>query len=244
MTPDFKKWPRLFLDAGLSAGADVPLSPDQTHYFKTVMRRKDGDSVRVFNGRDGEWASTFHAIGKRDGALHVADLLIPQTPAPAPAHLFFAPIKKARMDMMIEKAVELGVTDLHPVLTRNTEVRDVNDERLRAQIIEASEQCERMDIPTLHPLIALDRVPGAWSHDTPIFAALERQGDTPDLQNLLSNRSSFALLIGPEGGFTAEEATILRKTTPFAPVSLGSSILRSETAALYGLSLWRGRAAL
>lgn len=237
---DPKKWPRLYLDVPVSAGADLELSADQVHYITTVMRRRDGAAIRVFNGRDGEWATTVRQTGKKTAVLEVGDQLCPQPAASAPARLLFAPIKKARMDILIEKAVELGVTDLYPVMTNNTEVRDTKPERVQAQIIEAAEQCERLDLPRLHPQVALEKLPVLWGHST-VHVGLERQNDTPLLQSLLPELADFAVLIGPEGGFTAEEGRFIRQNQPFSAVSLGDGILRSETAALYALSLWRGR---
>lgn len=141
---------------------------------------------------------------------------------------------------MVEKAVELGATHLHPVLTRHTEVRHINADRLLQQIIEAAEQCERLDVPCLTPLAPLDALLGAWPDDVPMLACLERRGGAALLDTSVSG-GSCAVLIGPEGGFTAEEAAGLERQRGIIPVSLGPRILRSETAALYALSVIQSR---
>ncbi|HEY8189518.1 MAG TPA: RsmE family RNA methyltransferase, partial [Micavibrio sp.] len=176
----FSKLPRLYIDAPLAEGTDAALSADQAHYFRTVLRRQDGDNIRLFNGRDGEFLCVLRDLGKKSGIVSAERLLKQQTQDTPDVHLFFAPIKKARMDWLIEKAVELGVTHLHPVITQNTEVREVNDKRLRQQIIEAAEQCERLTVPSLHAPIKFDALP----RDVPILACLER-GERIPIQKAL-----------------------------------------------------------
>jgi 16S rRNA (uracil1498-N3)-methyltransferase len=150
-------------------------------------------------------------------------------------HLLFAPIKKHRQDWLIEKAVELGVTDFHPVLTQNTEVRKLNESRLTQQILEAAEQCERFDIPQLHELKKLDKVISSWSGALPLFACIERF-DTKPLQAVVPpQRENVALLIGPEGGFTETEKDAIAKHA--TAVGLGDTILRCETAVVKALVL-------
>lgn len=224
---DVIKLPRLYVDDDLVAGGTVTFGADQAHYLRSVLRRDPGDGVRLFNGRDGEWLATMAEIGKKAVTATVTQVLRAQPPAPAPLHLYFAPIKKARMDILIEKAVELGVTALHPVLTQNVEVRQVNEDRLRAQMIEAAEQCERLTIPALNPAAALKTaIPGAG----PLYACIER-ADAP----LPDASGPRAVLIGPEGGFTAEERDFLLSCPGVVPASLGPLTLRAETAALAAL---------
>lgn len=220
----------------------MDFAAEQAHYLRHVLRRNAGDALRVFNGRDGEWLVTItHADKKTVGAKTVQQL-IAQPPAPAPVHLFCAPIKKARMDILIEKAVELGATHIHPVITQNTEVRQVNDDRLRAQIIEATEQCERLDVPALAAPLSLPQIADRAGSVT-VFAAIERDPDAPLLAAALAAHTGpCALLVGPEGGFTAGEKDMLRRQTGLKPVSLGPRTLRAETAALVMLAAVMDRA--
>ncbi|MGZ9109209.1 MAG: 16S rRNA (uracil(1498)-N(3))-methyltransferase [Micavibrio sp.] len=235
---DFFKLPRLYVDAPLSAGVDITLSADQAHYFKTVLRRQDGDQVRLFNGRDGEWLCALTSLGKKDG-LARPERQIKAQPTKSPGiHLYFAPIKKARMDWLVEKAIELGATDLHPVITQNTEVRDVNAKRLQQQMFEAAEQCERLDLPALHDLIKLQDLPNHLSPGAKLFACLER-GETLSIETLLDalpGDKAIAILIGPEGGFTASEADWIGRQKDWSAASLGPRILRCETAVCVALS--------
>jgi len=228
------KLPRLFTDQGLTPGKSVSFSPEQSHYLKTVLRRQEGDFVRLFNGRDGEWLGEILQLQKKSGALALAEQILAQPAEEQPLHLIFTPIKKARLDWMIEKAVELGVTDFHPVLTHNTEVRKINEDRLNAQIHEAAEQCERLSLPKLHQLQKLENLLGGWGSDIPLYACLERAGQS---QTLCSSSTETAILIGPEGGFTAEEKTLL--AVKAIPVTLGETVLRCETAAVKAIILAR-----
>lgn len=227
----FFKLPRLYVDAPLAAGSAIPLSPEQAHYFKTVLRRQDGDPVRLFNGRDGEWRCALKDLGKKSGLAVAAEKIRPQPDAAPGVHLYFAPIKKSRMDWLIEKAVELGATHLHPVLTQNTEVREINTKRLRQQVFEAAEQCERLDLPELCDMVKLQTLP----EGLPMLACLERAEAAP-LTAALRPKAVACILIGPEGGFTAAEAAWIGEQKNWIPVSLGPRILRSETAACMALA--------
>lgn len=221
------KLPRLYVDCDLRKGAQITLTADQGHYLRNVLRTQAGDGVRLFNGRDGESRGTIGSIDKKGVSMRIETLLRKQPPPATPTHLYFAPIKKARMDWLIEKSVELGATHLHPVLTQNTEVRAVNEERIRAQIIEAAEQCERMDVPELFPLRPLkEAVP-----KTGLLACIERM-DVETLDKSIPEKDAVSFLIGPEGGFSAEEKNFLSGAPGVKAVSLGSRILRSETAAV------------
>ncbi len=221
------KLPRLFTEQTLSEHKDIIFSSSQLHYLKNVLRQNEGNFLRVFNGRDGEFLATITALNKKDGRAKLAKCIKPQ-PAIGPARaLYFAPIKKNRMDFLIEKAVELGVTSLHPVLTARTETRKINEERLQAQIIEAAEQCERLTIPALAPLTKLENVIGK---KTPLYACIER-AEGMSLRSLGPAKDA-AFLIGPEGGFTPDEIEMLNKAPQVTALSLGENILRAETAAI------------
>jgi len=199
------------------------------------MRRKPGDQLRLFNGRDGEWLATLETLDKKAAIAVPVRLLRPQPQQNRQVHLLFAPLKKARMDILIEKATELGVTHLHPVLTRNTEVRQINEDRLRAQIIEAAEQCERLDIPALVPIKDLTALAG-WDKTIPLYACIERREGLP-LLHVCKFGDTMAFLIGPEGGFSEDEAEKLAALPFISAVSLGDTVYRAETAALVCLAL-------
>lgn len=234
MSNDLSKSPRLYVSADLQPGASVVLPDHQAHYLKNVMRAETGSSVRLFNGRDGEWHATIESIDKKKAVLASQSQIRTQPPPRRRVHLLFAPIKKARMEWLIEKAVELGATDIHPVITNHTEVRDINAERTRAQIIEASEQCERLDAPVLHDIMSLKSKLGAWDPNIPIMMGLER-ANASLLKTSVPENGPLAFLIGPEGGWSQEERELPGNLPFLKPVSLGPDILRAETAAAYVL---------
>lgn len=231
---DFFKWPRLYTDSDLIAGVDIVLSTEQSHYIAHVLRTREGHKVRLFNGRDGEWVATVAHIAKKSMTLRIDTHIKPQPATAAAMHLAFAPFKKNRMEWMIEKAVELGASDFHPVLTQNTDIRAMNEDRIREQIIEAAEQCERLDIPRLHPVQKMDSFLSGWPKDIPLFACIERmEGPRAPIP-----AGKAAVIIGPEGGFTAGEKDTLAARA--VPVSLGNNVLRCETAAIKALILLSG----
>lgn len=231
---DFSRTPRIFTDQPLSEGASVILPENASHYLKNVMRASAGDFVRFFNGRDGEFAGKITSAAKKSVAIALIQQLRVQRNPNRRIHLLFTPLKKERFDFLIEKAVELGATDLYPVLTQNTDIRKINEDRIKAQIMEAAEQCERLDIPVLHTPADLFVKLARWNADTPLYAALERtdaQFLRPDLQG------DCGILIGPPGGFTAEERDKIAALSFVRPATLGPNILRAETAAIAALSL-------
>lgn len=225
------KLPRLYTEYPLSDKVVIPLSAGQAHYLHTVLRRSNGDSVRLFDGVNGEWRGHLEDLGKKSGNIILTEQLARQPDNARKIHLLFAPIKKHRMDWLIEKAVELGATDFHPVLTQNTEVRKINDERLRQQIFEAAEQCERFEIPNLHDLKKIDNILSEWPGNIQLLSCLERY-DAKRIDEFKGD-SDIAFLIGPEGGFTSEEKDRIAKHS--TPVSLGETILRCETAVVKAL---------
>ncbi len=207
------------------------LETAQAHYIRNVMRMKQGDFLRLFNGRDGEWLASVTDHGKTQSSVLLKGKTREQSPKPSEMHLLFAPIKKDGMDFIIEKAVELGVTDLHPVLTNRTEVRKINEERLKVQSHEAAEQCERLDVLTLHPLVDLKSKLAGW-RGTPILWCRER-GESPHINTI--NEKAWAFLIGPEGGFDDAEFAFLGGMINVKPVTLGETVLRAETAVVISL---------
>jgi 16S rRNA (uracil1498-N3)-methyltransferase len=228
--PDFHKLPRLYVQNALSEGHGLSLEGNHHHYLKNVMRTMEGDALRLFNGMDGEFIGRIERTGKKSVELTIENCLRKQPALKRRLHLLFPPLKKERLDFLVEKSVELGATDFHPVLTKNTDVRKINEERIKAQIIEAAEQCERLDIPALHGLQNLPETLSGWNGNVPVLAALERF-DAPPVKNI-SLTGDAAFLIGPAGGFTEEEKDSLSKNPAIRPVSLGENILRSETAAI------------
>jgi 16S rRNA (uracil1498-N3)-methyltransferase len=233
MKKELIKLPRLYTNQPLMAGQPIMLSPAHTHYFRSVLRRQEDDLFRVFNGRDGEFTAQITALGKKDGQAQIQEKIREQPLHTPEIHLIFAPIKKQRLDILIEKAVELGVGALHPVVTARTENRKLNEERLQAQTIEAAEQCERLTIPVLHPLTPLATKLTAWRSPAPLYWCRERT-DAKPLKGL--NLQNAAFLVGPEGGFNEHETALLEQNSGVMPISLGKTVYRSETACIICLS--------
>lgn len=230
--------PRLFVERPLAAGQSLPLEAAQAHYLKTVLRLRPGGEVRVFNGVDGEWSARL--AGARQPLLEVAERQRGQTAEPGPT-LLVAPIRKPRLEWLLEKAVELGVARIVPVITERSVVRPEASHRLRARAIEAAEQCGRLTVPDLTeplPLAAAVTQAGAQG---PLAFADEAGGGAPLLAALEAGPID-AFLIGPEGGFAPAERRALLARESVIPVSLGPTILRAETAAIYAVACWRGLA--
>jgi len=231
---------RLYTEQDLVAGQGVQLNGNQVHYLRNVMRAGPGDGVTLFNGRDGEWAARIVALGKKSGGLEPVRCLRPQATEPGP-RLFFAPIKRAPLDFLVQKAVELGVTALQPVMTERTVVSRVNHARLMANIVEAAEQCQRLTLPDLRTVQKYTMLLDNWPADRHLLICVERDA-APAIDNVLANAGnieSWDIFIGPEGGFTESERDLFA-TLPFATlVSLGPRILRAETAALAAIACWR-----
>jgi len=237
MTDHIYKYPRLYLNAPYAENEKILLVGDHAHYLKNVIRKSVGDFIRVFNGADGEWLARIEALSKKGGEAVLTECVRVQPASSLGSlHLFFSPIKKQRMDFLIEKAVELGVTDLHPVLMNRTENRKINQPRVEAQIIEAAEQCERMDVPCLHPLVKLSA--GLLDIDVPLYVAMERC-DEAQLISSYDYKGGTGFLIGPEGGFDNSERMALQDVGKYKFIDLGGSILRAETAAISCLSYAR-----
>ena len=232
MTDIYFKLPRLFCTQPLQDNDSVILGTEQTHYLKNVLRLKPDSQIRLFDGQSGEWLGQIKHISKKDTAVTLEKKIADQPITENFSGLIFTPIKKQRLDMMIEKAVELGITDFYPVLTQNTEIRKINQERLKKQILEAAEQCERFTIPTLHRLQNYQRTLTDLKNHR-IHACLERYERTENIKD--HGDKNFAVMIGPEGGFTDDEKSIIAKKTK--PISLGDTVLRCETAAIKAIIL-------
>lgn len=230
---------RLFVEADLGAGARVALTPEQAHYLLTVMRLGAGDRVAAFNGRDGEWICAVEPSGRRAGALVAEAPGQPQRRAPD-LWLLFAPIKKARTDFIVEKAAELGVARVQPVFTRLTNAERLKPERLRAHAIEAAEQCGETWVPEVAEPVRLEAALDGWEPGRRLMFCDETRDAAPAAEALAAaERGPWAILIGPEGGFTAEEAARLRATPQVLRVTLGPRVLRADTAAVAAITLWQ-----
>jgi 16S rRNA (uracil1498-N3)-methyltransferase len=223
---------RLHVQAALGEGASVLLDESQARYLGTVMRRAVGDRLRLFNGRDGEWRARIVDLGKR-GAIAAPEVLLrPQ--APEPDHwLLLSVIKREALEWAVEKATELGVAQIHPIITVRSQPARPNPGRLGAIAIEAAEQCERLTVPVIQPPRPLEAVLRDWPAKRRLIAAIEREEAPPPAPEA----GPMGLLIGPEGGFDPKELDAMRRLPFLVPASLGPRILRAETAAIVGLAL-------
>jgi len=230
---------RLHVDAALGAGVRVTPDEKQSHYLLHVMRAKSGDRVRLFNGRDGEWSARVTAIAKRSCTLE-CDRLVAEQSDVSDLWLCFAPIKRTPADYVVQKATELGVRVLQPVVTRRTIVSRVNLERMRANAIEAAEQSGRMSIPEVRAPLSFDTLLAAWPTDRRLIFCDESGSAPPIAQALRAERNNgIAILTGPEGGFEPAERNALLARDFVVPVTLGPRILRADTAALAALAIWQ-----
>ena len=240
-------WPRekirLFVDAPLGEGKAVALSRDQAHYLFAVMRLAVGARVALFNGVDGEWTAEVASAGKRAGELVCLGQVAAQLDPPD-LWLMFAPIKKARTDFIVEKAAEMGAARILPVLTEYTNAERVRVDRLQAHAVEAAEQCGGTFVPEVAAPQKLAVLLDGWPGERQILFADEAlaeagAGQMPDIAANRDLKAPWAILIGPEGGFSARERDRLRAMDNAHPVRLGPRILRADTAAVAALTLWQ-----
>ena len=219
--------------------AAVVLGDGQTHYLLHVMRARIGDRLRLFNGRDGEWRARIAEISKRACRLECETQTAPQREVPD-LWLVFAPIKRTPADYLAQKATELGVRVLQPVTTRRTIVGRVNTGRMRANVIEAAEQSGRVSVPEVREPATLEKLLMHWPGDRRILFC-DEAGDVPPIADALRNAPTgpWAIFTGPEGGFDPRERAALRALPDVTSVSLGTRILRADTAALAALAVWQ-----
>jgi 16S rRNA (uracil1498-N3)-methyltransferase len=227
---------RLFVESDLAAGASLALDQPQTHYLMHVLRRGPGDVVHLFNGRDGEWRAQIERGSRKSCTVTPLDQARAQAPEPD-LWLAFAPIKRAPIDTLAAKATELGVSALCPVLTQHTVVTRVNLQRLRANAIEAAEQCSRLTVPAVHEPKALGAFVAQWPADRSLMLC-DETGRSPPVAAALAGRggTKWAVLVGPEGGFAQSELDALGKLPFVTPVGLGPRLLRADTAAIAALA--------
>lgn len=245
---DFRT-PRIFVNAPLATGAEVALDRDQANYLINVLRLSKDDGVLLFNGRDGEWQAVLTGTGKRSLSASVGERAR-QQPQPLDLHFLFAPLKHARLDYTVQKAVEMGVSRLQPVLTQHTQVARLNLDRMRANVVEAAQQCGVLTLPEVMEPVAFKAIAGGidagrllifCDEDAEVkdpvaaLAAARPAGQAP----LPAGHQSFpmAVLIGPEGGFSQDERDALVKRPNVVRLSLGPRILRADTAAVAALAL-------
>jgi 16S rRNA (uracil1498-N3)-methyltransferase len=236
-----RRTPRLYVAAGLAAGAEIELDRAQAHYLRSVLRLDAGAAVAAFNATDGEWLGRVAEFGKRGASLMVeAQLREPEPEAEPDLWLIFSPIKRAPLGWLVEKATELGVAALLPVWTARTQVERVNFDRLRAHVVEAAEQSERLTVPELRAPERLDRLMAAWPSARRLVVCDESGAGEP-----ISGAATrlppgpMALLVGPEGGFDETELDAFGKLSFVTRVGLGPRVLRAETAALAALAVFQ-----
>lgn len=232
--------PRLYVDVELTDGAEIRLDGSHAHYLLKVMRIKQGDPIKLFDNRTGEYLAHAATLGKRDLILRI-DGKTREREAVPDLWLCAAPIKKDRFSWMAEKATELGVAKMIPVETARTQGRSLKSEKLRAHMIEAAEQCERTSLPALEQMTKLDQLLANWPEGRHLFFADERMfesGEGSFRKALVAHDGPAAILIGPEGGFSDAEGDAIRSLKEAVPVSLGPRILRADTAAIAAISLW------
>lgn len=231
------KLQRLFVKSGLARGAAVPLDKDQAHYLGNVLRLKPGDTLLLFNGSDGEWCAELAAIGKKGGEARLTHQARPQEDGPD-LHYLFAPLKRARLDYMAQKATELGVSALRPVITRHTVAERMNTDRLLANAVEAAEQCGILRVPEVMEPEKLSNIIAGWDAARLLILADEAAPHVSPIEALRTRKPGpLAVLIGPEGGFEREERAALLAKPFVLPISLGPRVMRADTAAVAALAL-------
>jgi 16S rRNA (uracil1498-N3)-methyltransferase len=234
---------RLYVGQELRQDAEILMDEREAHYLRDVKRLELGDAVAVFNGSDGEWCGVIVGLGKRGAKVIVSEQRQPQSAEPD-LWLVFAPIKRTHIDFLAQKSTELGVSALQPVATQHTAVERVNAERLEAIAIEAAEQCERLTVPRIFPMVTLRELLERWPQERRLLLCAESGGATPIAEALSSHagagdRAPWAIMVGPEGGFARTELDALGKLPFVTPVGLGPRILRADTAALAALACWQ-----
>ncbi len=229
--------PRLFVETPLSEAARIVLPAPASHYLGQVMRRGDGDAVRLFDDRSGEWLGRIDGGGRKALGVRIERRLSVREAVPD-LWLCVAPLKRGRIDWLAEKACELGVARLVPVLTRRTVVDKLNLDRLRAHMVEAAEQCGRTALPELAEPVTLTALLAGWPAERALLFA-DETGGAPLLDVARANPAPCAILIGPEGGFTPDERAAIRALAQARAISLGPRILRADTAAAVAVGVWQ-----
>lgn len=228
---------RLYVEVDLNEGEELRLDDGQSHLLRSVLRLSPGNSVGLFNGRSGEWRAEIVDLKRSGAQVRVAEQRRRQSGGPD-VRLCFAPLKKSAIDMVATKATELGATRLSPIMTERTAATRVNVTRLRANAIEAAEQCERLDVPQIDQPVGLAELLESWPHDRPLLVCAEAGGADPiDAEASTLADNPYGILVGPEGGFSATELDRMAQLSFVRPIGLGPLILRADTAALAALAI-------
>jgi 16S rRNA (uracil1498-N3)-methyltransferase len=231
------KLQRLFVKSKLAAGVEVEFGTGQAHYLGNVLRLRQGEEILLFNGKEGEWCASLVSIGKKRAHAAVSHQTRPQEDGPD-LHYLFAPLKRARLDYVAQKATELGASVLRPVLTRRTITERLKIDRLITNAVEAAEQCGILRVPEVLEPEPLARVLSTWDAGRPMVFADEAAASASPLQALAALEGGpVAILIGPEGGFDPEERSMLLAKPYVHPISLGPRVMRADTAAVAALAL-------
>jgi 16S rRNA (uracil1498-N3)-methyltransferase len=231
-----KSTPRLFLDQRLESASDIPLAREQAHYVLNVLRMNPGDALHVFNANDGEWLAYLTNVKKKDAHIRCERRISDVTPPPDIDYLF-APLKHARLDYMVQKATELGARRLRPVITGRTIAERVNLDRMRANAIEAAEQCNLVFVPEVLEPVSLNAAIRDWAPERTLIYCDETATITDPIIALADVKPPAAILVGPEGGFTEEERAMLKALPYVRAISLGPRIMRADTVAIAALAL-------
>ena len=231
-----KTTPRLFADAALAPAAEIALTPAQGHYLVHVMRLAPGDPVRLFNGGDGEWLGYLATVSRKQVTVRCEKRLAEASPPPDIDYVF-APLKHARLDYAVQKAVELGARRLRPVITERTIAGRMNLERMRANAIEAAEQCNLVHVPEVMAPEKLDKILQDWQPSRALIYCDETAAAADPLDALRHLKTPAAVLVGPEGGFSADEKALLKGLPFVTAISLGPRILRADTAGVAAMTL-------
>ncbi len=231
-----KTTPRLHLDSELVPGREIALPRQQAHYLTGVLRLLPGDAVTVFNARDGEWLSYLADVSKKGASLR-CERQVSGVKPPPDIDYCFAPLKHARLDYVVQKATELGARRLRPVITQRTIAERVNLERMKANVVEAAEQCNLVFVPEVMETVRLPKLLQDWEQGRALIYCDERAAVANPVEALTSLQAPAAVLIGPEGGFTDEERGLLTALPFVTAMSLGPRIMRADTAAVAALTL-------
>lgn len=231
---------RLFVDAPLNVGATVFPNENQIHYLRNVLRARTGAELFVFNGKDGEFSAVLSTLDKKSAQIQICRRLREQ-PEKRDVRLYFSPLKRDCTELVVEKATELGATQIVPVITQYTMMKRVNADRLRAVALEACEQCRRLDVPEISDPLSLAELLAAQDETKPVLIHLDETGRGRRAADLFAGLENAAFLTGPEGGFSDAERTLIAKTPNTAGLDLGERILRAETASIAALALFMCR---
>ena len=231
-----KTTPRLFVENPLSDGAEFALAPEQAHYLLHVLRLTSGDAVSLFNAKDGEWLCYLTTVTKKAAHVRIERNVAAVSPPPDIDYLF-APLKHARLDYMVQKATELGARRLRPVITQRTIAERVNLDRMKANAVEAAEQCNLVFVPEVHEPTTLAKAMAAWDPQRRLIYCDETASVTNPVEALKGIAPPAAVLVGPEGGFTTDERAHLKSLPFVTAISLGPRIMRADTVAIAALAV-------